>query len=96
MTKLRSLFTDHPATVGETYSQHLICAAGFSVQMMIGAICCLAHAIFPFLCQTTGSGKIERLYSTMVTNRQRVGRVDFDHETNPQSEQPQTASHSLT
>jgi hypothetical protein len=91
VTKLRRLFTDHPATVGETYAQHFVSAVGFSAQMMIGAICCLVHAVLPFLFQTTGSGKIQCLYSAMVTNRGRVsdgGRVEV---ADPQTNEPQRA-----
>jgi hypothetical protein len=44
VTKLRRLFTDHPATVGETYAQHFVSAVGFSTQMMIGAMCCRLYS----------------------------------------------------
>ena len=91
MTKLRRLFTDHPSTVGETYTQHFVSAAGFAIQMMIGAICCLVHAVLPFLFQTTGSGKIQRLYSEMVMHRIRIVRVDFNQITDRQTNEPQRA-----
>lgn len=91
MTKLRRLFTDHPATAGETYAQHFVSAVGFSTQMMIGAMCCLVHALLPFLFQTSGSGTIRRLYSAMVTDRNRVSRGESTPVTEPHTNEAQRA-----
>jgi len=88
VTKLRRLFTDHPATVGETYAQHFVSALGFSTQMMIGAMCCMVHAVLPFLFQTSGSGTIRRLHSAMVTHR---SRGESTQVTEPQTNEPQRA-----
>lgn len=71
MSHLSDLFTDHPASVGETYGQHLVSALGFSFTMMVGALACAVHAIFPFLCVKTGSAKIVELHTRMVTHRDR-------------------------
>ena len=68
---LRSLFTEHPASVGETYFQHLGSAAGFAGTMFLGGMACLLHAIFPFAFQRTGSTFITQLHERMVTNRAR-------------------------
>lgn len=65
------LFTDHPATVGETYWQHLGSAWGFSWRMMAASLACLVHALLPFLFERTGSRTITQLYDRMVINRQR-------------------------
>lgn len=62
-------FTRHPASVGESYFQHMRTAAGFSLAMFVGALACLAHAFFPFLCVRTGSSTITRLHRRMVTHR---------------------------
>lgn len=66
-----SLFTAHPATVGETYLQHLHSAAKFSVLMFCGAAACLVHAVLPFAFVRTGSSMIERLHHMMITARAR-------------------------
>ena len=66
---LHRLFTEHPASVGETYWGHLLRACWFSGKMFLGAGACLIHAIFPFLFVKTGSTAITELYSAMVTNR---------------------------
>lgn len=65
------LFIEHPATVGETYSQHFCSACRFALAMSVGVIVCLVHAVFPFLFEKTGSRIITRLYQRMVTHRHR-------------------------
>ena len=68
---LRTLFTDHPESVGETYWQHLASAWGFSWRMMLAALACLVHALLPFVFEKTGSRAISGLHDRMVVNRQR-------------------------
>ncbi len=64
-------FTEHPATVGETYLEHLRSAAGFSFQMIGAGLACLVHGVFPFLFTTTGSSAIRSLHEQLVLNRAR-------------------------
>jgi len=66
------LFSDHPATVGETYGQHFRQAACFSGAMFWGGFACLVHAFVPALFQKTGSRSITELHDRMVRNRTRV------------------------
>jgi hypothetical protein len=66
---LRRLFTGHPASVGETYLEHLCAASGFAVRMILGGIACFLHALFPFAFRRTGSECIEQLHDRMVVNR---------------------------
>ena len=63
------VFTEHPASVGETYLQHFRHALGFSTRMLTGGLACFVHAVFPFLFVTTGSGIIKVLHDRMVVNR---------------------------
>ena len=72
---LHRLFTEHPASVGETYWEHLLRASWFAGKMLLGAAACLVHAICPFLFVKTGSATITQLYSAMVTHR-RVAATD--------------------
>lgn len=65
------LFTEHPASVGETYGEHLLVAGGFGLRMILGGIACLVHALLPFLFVKTGSAQISELHDTMVANRRR-------------------------
>jgi hypothetical protein len=62
-------FTEHPATVGESYGTHFRHAAGFSLSMIRGGMACMVHAVFPFLCTRTGSGIVAQLNTRMITNR---------------------------
>lgn len=66
---LRRLFVEHPASVGETYFEHMGRAAGFSIRMLLGGMACLIHAILPFLFVRTGSQMIALLNERMVVNR---------------------------
>ena len=62
-------FTEHPASVGETYGEHLMTALGFALTMLAAGLACLVHGIFPFLFTRTGSNAITALYRRMVTHR---------------------------
>ena len=64
-------FTEHPASVGETYTEHMAMAGSFGLRMLLGAMACLVHAVFPFLFEKTGSTTITTLHHRMVTHRQR-------------------------
>lgn len=66
---LQKLFTEHPASVGETYGEHLVMATGFGARMILGGLACLLHGIFPFLFVKTGSAQIATLHERMVRNR---------------------------
>jgi hypothetical protein len=74
---LQHLFTEHPASVGETYWSHLLRASWFGGRMLLAAGACFAHAIFPFLFVKTGSQAITRLHAAMVTHR-RVAPQEVD------------------
>ena len=64
-------FTEHPASVGENYFEHLRTASGFAARMISGGFACLVHAVLPFMFTKTGSAVIASLNTKMVANRQR-------------------------
>ena len=72
MSVWKTLFTDHPASVDETYGEHFVSAAGFGFKIIGGGIVCLLHALIPGAFCTKGSDTICELYEKMVTNRRRV------------------------
>lgn len=75
-------FTEHPASVNESYWQHLVAAAGFGLTMIFGGLVCLIHAIVPGIGCTTASDMICKLHDRMVTNRRRLaGEGDLPLET---------------
>lgn len=69
---LHELFNDHPASVGESYAEHLAAASGFGWRMILAGLACLAHGLLPFLFTRTGSDAIRDLHTRMVTNRRRM------------------------
>ena len=72
MSILRT-FTEHPASVGESYLEHLGRATAFGLRMIFAGLACLLHGLLPFLFQRTGSRAISELHERMVVNR-RVAR----------------------
>ena len=63
------LFKKHPASVGETYSQHFRSAADFGVRMMLAGAACTVHALLPFLFEHTGSRCVDELRTRMIVLR---------------------------
>jgi hypothetical protein len=59
-------FTRHPATVGESYRQHLAFAAGIGGRLVVAGIACLVHALLPFLFERTGSRAIIDLHDQLA------------------------------
>ncbi len=72
---LTRLFTQHPASVGETYLQHFRSGARFGARMLAGGLACVVHALLPFLFQSTASRCIDHLYQRMVVNRSAARRA---------------------
>ena len=79
---LRRMFTAHPASVGETYSEHFMVAFTIGRRMAMGAVVCLVHALLPFLFVTTGSRIIGDLHARAVSHRRRAGK-DSARDSNP-------------
>ncbi len=65
----KSLFTEHPRSVGESYFEHMGMSASFGAAMFKGAAACFVHALIPGLCVRTGSGVVSDLHHRMVTHR---------------------------
>jgi len=79
MQSFFGLFTRHPASVGETYYEHMAMSFSFSMRMFGGALACLLHGLLPFLFVRTGSGQIRILHDRMVAHRdRRLPRIDGD------------------
>ena len=62
-------FTEHPASVGESYVEHLKAASGFGVLMIASGLACLIHGLVPALFTRTGSQTVQRLHDRMIANR---------------------------
>ncbi len=68
MSPIRA-FTQHPASVGESYGEHMGQAVCFGSRMVLAGLACLVHGLLPFLFVRTGSRTISELNERMVRNR---------------------------
>jgi hypothetical protein len=72
-------FTAHPASVGETYLQHMRFAFRFGSRMLTGGIAALIHSVFPFLFVTTASRINDQLVELRAASHgRRVRLVDLE------------------
>src|SRR5437763_6470764 len=62
-------FTEHPASVGETYTEHLVNAVCLGTRMMLAGIACVAHGVLPFLFVRTGSRAITELNGRLIARQ---------------------------
>src|SRR3954454_23294370 len=63
---IKGLFTSHPASVGETYGEHMRVALSFAAPLAKAAGAALVHAFLPFLFTTTASLTVKSLYERMT------------------------------
>ena len=68
---VQSFFTEHPASVGETYADHMRSAFGFALPLLGASLACMIHGVLPFLFTSTASRTVTQLYERMVLVRQR-------------------------
>jgi Family of unknown function (DUF6356) len=68
-------FTAHPASVGETYWQHLRFALRFGARMTAGGLAALMHAFLPFVFTTTAGRMNDELVHMRAAARGRSVRV---------------------
>jgi hypothetical protein len=62
-------FTEHPASVGETYFEHLGVAMRFGLTMISGGLACCLHGLLPALCAKKGSETVRALHARMILHR---------------------------
>lgn len=67
-SRIRTTFTDHPASVNETYGEHARFALGVSGQLLVASLAAFVHAVLPFLFETT-AGRTIRALHTRIENR---------------------------
>jgi hypothetical protein len=70
-------FTEHPASVGETYGEHFATALYFGGRLMAAGLACVVHAVLPFLFTRTASRTIADLHARMIGNRVRPPHGGF-------------------
>ncbi len=74
-------FTEHPASVGESYLEHCAAASCFGARMVFAGLACLVHGFLPFLFVRTGSRAISELNDRMVVHRRRMPRPAITSDT---------------
>ena len=60
---LLEAFTAHPASVGESYFEHMGFALRFAGQLFLAGGAALIHAVLPFCCEKTASQRIRKMYA---------------------------------
>ena len=58
---IAKIFTDHPASVDESYFEHMAFALKFCGILTLAAGAALVHAFIPCLCEKTASKMVARL-----------------------------------
>ena len=90
---LRRLFIAHPASLGETYPEHMRASLSYAVPLLGAALAAFVHALLPFLFTATASLTVKALYARMTRRcatcpSGRLHRPDlFARETAPRTEQ---------
>ena len=69
---IRRYFTEHPASVGESYGEHFRVAVHFARELTAAAAACTVHAVVPSLCTTSASTRIRRLHDQMTSGARAV------------------------
>ena len=64
--RVRERFTNHPASVGETYGEHMRVALTFAGALVKAAGAASIHAFLPFLFTTTASQLVKKLHDRMA------------------------------
>ena len=77
MSIWNKLFTEHPASVNETYLQHFANSASFGLRMIGGGFVCFVHALLPGVFCTKASSTICELHDRMVINRRRLDEKEI-------------------
>ncbi len=71
---MKRFFTEHPASVGETYGEHFVFAVTLGSRMVVGGLACMVHAFLPEFCKTTGSRTIRALALRLVPGNREAAR----------------------
>ncbi len=58
-------FLEHPATVNETYFEHMCFALRFFRKLFVASGAALIHALIPSLCKTTASRAVREMFAVI-------------------------------
>jgi hypothetical protein len=74
---IAKLFTDHPRSIGETYSEHARTAFSFGWRMAVGGLACMVHAIVPGVFVKTASRTVVQLDAEMRGRKPTPAEEEF-------------------
>lgn len=64
---LHRAFTEHPASVDETYGEHMRVALGVAGSLAVASGAAIVHALVPALCEKAASKRIRALHETITS-----------------------------
>ena len=70
-TAWQRLFSDHPASVRESYREHFYAAGNMGLRLVAMGCACLCHAFVPGLFEDTASRGVAELADRMSRRRHR-------------------------
>lgn len=59
--RLLKAFTDHPASVNESYGEHFVFAGRFGLKLIGAGLTACVHGLLPFAFKTTASRTIQEM-----------------------------------
>lgn len=65
IARMVDAFQRHPATVGESYAQHMLFAGRFGVLMLAAGGAALVHAVLPFVFEKTAGNILRAMCAEM-------------------------------
>lgn len=72
---LKKLFTEHPASVGNTYLQHMAFSLYLGFQGLMIFLAATIHSIFPFVFQTTTTRLNLKIYEVLQERMRQVESI---------------------
>ncbi len=59
---MKTLFTRHPNSIGESFIKHFIVALSVGCRMVFAGLACIIHAFLPFLFDSTASNTVQKIH----------------------------------
>ena len=66
---MKNIFTEHPNSVGESYTEHMLFAILIVLKLILWGIAAIFHGLFPFVLKTFVSSNIKKLHDDIFINR---------------------------
>ena len=68
--RINNLFTEHPSSLNESYSEHFLCAFIYGIRIVFTGFACLIHSVFPFLFKTVASDLANEIVNDVNSRKQ--------------------------